>query len=478
MSNPVILCVDDEKTILNSLKEQLLDHLSDKYDVEIAESGEEALELFEELLEEQYEIPLVISDCIMPDIKGDELLIKIHAISPDSLKIMLTGQTDTKTIVNAVNNANLYRYIPKPWQVEDLMLTVSEALKSYYIDQQLEEQNKALIKRTEELSKALEDLKTTQQELIQAEKMAALGQLIAGIAHEINTPLGAISSSANNISDALRQTWEQLPKLFQILTVEQQNNLFVLLDESLLQKNITLSIREKRAAKKVITAKLEEQNIENAIFFTNILINLGIYDDITTCLPLLQNSQSEFIFETAYKLSTLAKSNRTIKIASERAYKIIFALKNFARYDHTGNKLKFNLEEGIETVLTLYHNQIKHGTELVTEYANLPALEGYPDELNQVWTNLIHNALQAMDYKGTLNVTTFQKDNSAVVTVTDSGKGIPEDIKDKIFTPFFTTKPPGEGSGLGLDIVRKIIDKHDGKIEIDTEIDKGTTFSI
>jgi two-component system NtrC family sensor kinase len=101
----------------------------------------------------------------------------------------------------------------------------------------------------------------------------------------------------------------------------------------------------------------------------------------------------------------------------------------------------------------------------------------YPDELNQVWTNLIHNALQAMDYKGILTINATQQDTKVIITITDTGKGIPREIQDKIFEPFFTTKPTGEGSGLGLDIVQKIIEKHEGEIEVESMPGK-TTFTV
>jgi len=138
MNNPVIICVDDEKTILDSIKEQLIDSFTDEYSIEVASDGEEALELFNELLEEHREIPLVISDYMMPNIKGDDLLKRIHAISPKTRKIMLTGQASVEGVSNAVNYAKLYRYIAKPWYKEDLILTVSEAIKSYLKDMELE----------------------------------------------------------------------------------------------------------------------------------------------------------------------------------------------------------------------------------------------------------------------------------------------------------------------------------------------------
>jgi signal transduction histidine kinase len=113
----------------------------------------------------------------------------------------------------------------------------------------------------------------------------------------------------------------------------------------------------------------------------------------------------------------------------------------------------------------------------VKNYAEIPPILCYPDELNQVWTNLVHNALQAMDNRGTLTIGLTEYDRLVKISVTDSGKGIPEEIKAKIFDPFFTTKPAGEGSGLGLDIVKKIVEKHQGKIEVES-IPGQTTFHV
>jgi len=334
-----------------------------------------------------------------------------------------------------------------------------------------------VIERTAQLNDKIEELTKTRQELIQSEKMAALGQLVAGIAHEVNTPLGAIRSSAETLTNNLKQTLAQFPKLFEVLTMAQQKTFFDLLEHSL-QNKIILTVKEKRAAKKTLTAELKQCGIANPRAFTDTFISLGIYAVVEQYLPLLQDVNSEFVFEIAYKLSTLTRSTENITTAVERASKVIFALKTFARYDQSGEKTTASLQDGLETVLTLYHNQIKQGIELIKEYTDLPPIICYPDELNQVWTNILHNALQAMDYKGTLIVTISQQDNYAVVAITDSGQGIPSEIKEQIFTPFFTTKAAGEGSGLGLDIVKKIVDKHDGKIEVNSEIGKGTTFSI
>jgi adenylate cyclase len=153
MKKPVIICVDDEPTILDSLEIDLLKAFEDKYLIETAESGEEALELLTELLAQNYEVPLIISDHIMPNMKGDELLRNVHAISPKSLTIMLTGQANLEAVTNAINYAKLYRYIAKPWQCDDLKLTATEAIYRYFQDKQLAEKQVELQEMNQELAK-------------------------------------------------------------------------------------------------------------------------------------------------------------------------------------------------------------------------------------------------------------------------------------------------------------------------------------
>ncbi|MDY6803650.1 MAG: AAA family ATPase [Cyanobacteriota bacterium] len=331
--------------------------------------------------------------------------------------------------------------------------------------------------RTAELSEALEELQTTQDELVHSEKMAALGQLIAGVAHEINTPLGAITSSARNIDKFWGTNLPELLSLWQTLSPERQQDVLTLLDISSKQTT-TLTTREQRKIKRAIAKELESYNLENVTLIAKYLMGIGVYENLERFLPLLQDARSESILKTAYQISNVIISTSTINTASERAGKVVFALKNYARYDATGEKVEAQITEGIETVLTLYYNQIKQGIEVIKNYQdNLPRISCYPDELNQVWTNLIHNAIQAMNNKGQLTIDVSKEEENIVVKIADSGGGIPPEVMPKIFQPFFTTKPAGEGSGLGLDIVKKIIDKHRGTIEVES-IPGKTTFTV
>ncbi len=179
MTKQVIICVDDEKTILKSLKTELKDALGNTYRIEIAEGGKDALELIAELLEDGYEIPLIISDYVMPDMKGDELLRLVHELSPKTLKVMLTGQATIEAVGNAIKNSKLYRYIGKPWQTEDLKLTVTEAVHSYSQDKKLAEQNAELRKINQELELAL----SQQLKLTEAAKRFVPNEFVSLLSH-------------------------------------------------------------------------------------------------------------------------------------------------------------------------------------------------------------------------------------------------------------------------------------------------------
>lgn len=357
--------------------------------------------------------------------------------------------------------------------LQTLSAQISISLENAELYENLEEK---VHDRTTELTATLEELKTTQTQLIQSEKIAALGQLIAGVAHEVNTPLGAIRSSVGNIVLSLDEILSELPAFYKSLSDEHQELFLELLNASLKDDRI-LTTKESRKLRRGVTHELEELGVEDADTISDTLVDMGVVDGIDTFLPILKHENYKEIVQKAYRLSGLKRHSQNIQDAAEKAAKVVFALKSYAHHDISGEKVKANIIDGLETVLTLYYNQLKHDVEVIRDFEEVEPILCYPDELNQVWTNIIHNALQAMGGRGKLAIGAHKVSNNIVVSITDSGKGIPPEIKDKIFEPFFTTKAAGEGSGLGLDIVRKIVEKHEGKIEVES-VPGSTTFSV
>ncbi len=459
-SKNIILVVDDSRTYLVVLSQILK---KQGYKVETASNGKQALNSVQSTLPD-----LILLDIQMPEMDGYEVCQKLKADDKtrDIPIIFISGLNEIFDKLKAFNLGGV-DYISKPFKKEDVLARVETHLKLHSLQQQLAAQN-------QELQKTLEELRNTQQELIQAEKMAALGQLIAGVAHEINNPLSAINSSVMTINEFLSKTITQLPEFFRSLSEEKQQAFFALLQRALAKESM-LSAKEERELKRKLSRQLKD--IEDADIVADTLVDMGIYDHLEEFVSLLQAPDSEILLEVAYKLSNLQRSSKTIETASKRASKVVFALKKFAHFDQLGQKVEANLTDGIETVLTLFHNKLKYDIEVIKHYAPLPPILCYPDELNQVWTNLIQNALQAMDYKGTLTIKVSQQNKQAFISMTDSGKGIAEEIKEKIFEPFFTTKGAGEGSGLGLDIVKKILEKHEGNIAVESQPGQ-TTFTV
>ncbi len=324
---------------------------------------------------------------------------------------------------------------------------------------------------------ALDDLRAAQAQMIHSEKMASLGQLVANVAHEINTPIGAVKASGQNIADALENTLMTLPALMQRLGPE-TTDLFSKLIGHLKEPAPILSSREERVIRSEVAAQLTKAGIAFANHKANILVQLRAQHKLTDYLPLLRHDESTLILDTALGIGTITNNTHNINLAVDRAANFVAALKSFSRKGISDEMVEANLSDGLETVLTIYQNQIKQRAELVRHYEPLPKIYCLPEALNQVWTNLLQNAMQAMDSFGTLAVSLYSMDDYAVVSISDSGCGIPENLIQRIFEPFFTTKAAGEGSGLGLDIAKNIIDRHKGHIKVQSTVGVGTTFSV
>lgn len=336
--------------------------------------------------------------------------------------------------------------------------------------------------RNADLSAALAELQAAQDEIVQSEKMAALGQLVAGIGHEINTPLGAIGSASSNLAKASQAIFAYLPRLATDLTPAERQLLFALLQTIDRHTELPLlTTREKRPRRRALQQFLEERGIEDARNAADILVELGFQPE--TAAPfiiLFQGSNASWLLQFAYDCARLRQNNRTIEVSVRRAATVVSALKRYSRHDPDAERQHFDPIDGIKTVLEIYRYQFRQDIELVCDFPRSDLLLwGYPDELSQVWMNLIQNALQAMaGGPGTLEIAVGDRgDGGLTVTVTDSGVGIPAAARERIFDPFFTTKPSGLGSGLGLDICHRIVTKHGGSIQASSHPGR-TVFAV
>jgi len=257
--------------------------------------------------------------------------------------------------------------------------------------------------RTAELMRTLAELRETQAQLVQSEKMAALGDLVAGVAHEINTPLGAVSSNTDLVARAMTKAKEALA---------------------------------------------DPEQIGRAISF-------------------------------------LDRGTAMVDVSREacrRINEIVRSLRNFARLDEAQRK-PADLHEGIDSTLTLAGHLLKNRITVHRQYGQLPPVHCYANQLNQVFLNIVVNAAQAIDGPGEITirtrfVTDASPDGTVVIEISDSGCGIPPDVMKRIFDPGFTTKGVGVGTGLGLAICYRIVANHQGRIELQSEVNKGTTFRI
>lgn len=325
-------------------------------------------------------------------------------------------------------------------------------------------------------SRSYEKMRDTQHMLIQSEKMAALGQLSAGIAHEINTPLGAIRAISEDFD---KHSFHRLKYVLGMTRDLSDNELDLL--ETFLQNfrgnSLFITTSEEREYVNKLETQLIDLNIANARVISRKLVQVGVFEIDDSMKPFI-GEKFELFVNTLHILLLTIKNNKVILTATHKASRIVKALKVYLHSNPQDMPEYFDVSDSIETVLTLYANQLKHGINVSKKMEPTPSVFGFQEQINQVWTNLIINACQAMDFKGDLEIRCYNSANKIVVSIKDSGPGIPDNIKGKIFDPFFSTKGIGEGSGLGLDIVKQIVEKHNGRIYFESTLGVGTTFFV
>ena len=322
--------------------------------------------------------------------------------------------------------------------------------------------------RTLELERSLEELRLAQDRLVDSGKLSALGQLAAGIAHELNTPLGAILSSNRLLLDFFDRRFMELARFLAGLPAAGLGFFTELGDAASGTgglPDMSVSDRRRRLAAR---EALEAAGIGRADELAELLVELGLQDGWERFRPWLDDPGAAEILRRAAPAVIARRMAGIIELAGEKASGVVSALRSYLAPDGAEGGTAVDLEAGLEKVLTLMHNMLKHGVEVTRDYAGVEA-PGSADKLDQVWLNLLRNAAEAMDYSGRIGISTALADGRARVTISHSGPGVPEALRERIFEPFFTTKKAGEGMGLGLDICRRIVERHGGSLRLECE---------
>ena len=382
-------------------------------------------------------------------------------------------QKPISSIIAGINTiaAGQYDYrIPKT-EYSDINLLIDMmndmASKILTTNRELKESNGLLERRVQErtakLENSIQELKQAQNLLIESEKLSALGQLSAGIAHELNTPLGAIISSNGTLIDYLDQKQQALIDFIPSLDASQRRLFDKVLEygmkRSLILEFPVSSIKPGRDFR----ALLEKDAVPNFAEVADALMEIGIADKYPDFSDILQTEKNITIIAMANNAIIARRVAEIIFVAGKKAAGVIAALRSYLTPDAQGSDQVVDIVRDLENILVLTHNMLKYGVQVRREFTDVRVL-GSSDALGQVWINLIRNAAQAMDFKGELILRTEIRGEQALVSVIDSGRGIPSEISDRIFEPFFTTKKHGEGMGLGLDICKRIIEAHNGSI--------------
>ena len=307
--------------------------------------------------------------------------------------------------------------------------------------------------------------------LHQQEKMAALGTMSAGLAHELNNPAAAAQRSAAGLNKFLMK-WQLLTH--QVISTAFEENqkewLNSFMDEASrhFAAPLKLDTLEKIDLVDQLQTWLEANHVDSAWEFAPAMVNFGWK------IETLEKLKGTAFFDLSMQwlgTGSLAMGLLSeVQLTTERLTQIVRAMKSYTYLDQAP-LLEVDIHEGLENTLVIMQHKLKKGITLKRAYSpNLPRIEAYASELNQVWTNIIDNAIDAMNGKGEISLKTYAEDNKVVVEITDNGPGIPEEIQARIYDPFFTTKPPGKGTGLGLHISHDIVaNRHHGLLLVESK---------
>ncbi len=358
----------------------------------VVENGLMAWELFQ-----RESIRMVISDWMMPEMDGPTLCKKIRTsdCSQYVYIILLTAKEAKEDAVLGLESG-ADDYVVKPFDPSEL---------------------RARVQAGERIIQLEDERRSAHMQLLQSEKMASIGQLAAGVAHEINNPIGFILSNLVSLEKYVNKLTD---------FIQAQDGVV----KDLPQSGAVSDLVEKRKKLK---------------------------------LDFISEDIKDLIHESLD--------------GADRVKKIVQNLKSFSRVDQAECKLS-DLNECIESTVNIVWNELKYKVEVQKDYGEIPLTKCYAQQLNQVFMNLLVNAAQAIEKQGEIKIRTWNENGSILVSFADTGCGIPDEVRNRIFDPFFTTKDVGKGTGLGLSISYDIVKNHQGDITVDSERGKGTTFTI
>ncbi|HOK66790.1 MAG TPA: ATP-binding protein [Anaerohalosphaeraceae bacterium] len=415
-----ILIVDDDPTCRTLLKKMLEKSRMRRADDRIICVGTKQ-GMLEHLA--QYPFDVLLLDLHLPDGDGLEMVAQVNRQYPATAIIVITGENDKTADLTAMSYG-AQDYLTKG-EFNQASLT-----KSIYFALERKKNQIQTQKALEELARAHKQLQKAQAQMVQSEKMASIGHLAAGVAHEMNTPVGFVASNFETL-----QTY--LTKLKGLLTLYEQ----------------LCEVLEKNPYPPVLEKLLEIRHYR-------------------------QEKKIDFILADIQDLFTESQEGL------QRVTSIIQNLRDFSRIDQSTEMCDYDINDGIRSTLVVARNEIKYDMEVVTELGTLPKIHCHPGQINQVFLNILVNAAQAIRSQnrqgpGHIYIRTRDEGDFVVCEIEDDGPGIPSEILSKIFDPFFTTKPAGKGTGLGLSVSYDIVvSKHQGQILVDSEVGKGTKFTI
>ncbi|AZF09323.1 Signal transduction histidine kinase [Pseudomonas sp. R2-37-08W] len=396
------------------------------FELHCAYGGEEGLALLSTAMAEQRPYALAFVDMRMPQgWDGAKTIEQLWKVAPDLQVVVCTAYSDYSwdDLLSRLNAYDRLLILKKPFdniEVQQMANTLANkwdmarraSLQTQHLEQLVEQ-------RTQALQLEINERKHLESQLVQSEKLASLGQLAAGVAHEINNPVGFISSNLSTLDSYFNQLQQML--------------------EAYQHSEALIPAQDQRERLKALRTELELEFLKEDI-------------------PVLIRESKDGI-------------GRVVQIVKD--------LKNFSRVDNDQTWQFANLQQGIDSTLNIVASELKYKADVVKHYTPLPDIECLASQLNQVVMNLVINAAQAMGpERGTITISNGVDGDTIWLEVADNGCGIAPDTVQKIFDPFFTTKPVGEGTGLGLSLSYGIVKKHRGHISVSSELGKGTTFRV